>query len=626
MNYLSVENLGKNYGERVLFEGLTFGLSQGDKMALIANNGTGKSSMLKIIAGADVSDEGSVTLRNGIRTGYLSQEPNFDNSLTIEKLITESQTEITKLIKEYEQALINIEKEHNSHNNKSLEELTAKMDKVNAWDYERRIKQILSKFNINDLSQEVGDLSGGQKKRLSLALLLLDEPELLLLDEPTNHLDVEMIEWLEKYLQQQKITLLMVTHDRYFLDRVCNHILELEDGKLFHHSGNYAYFLEKRAEREAIYDTDLSKAGKLMKKELEWMRRSPKARTTKSKARITNFEIIKEKASNKKVKHELNLEIKMSRIGGKILELKKVYKSYDDLKILNGFDYTFKKGERIGIVGKNGVGKSTFLNILTGLEKPDSGKVNIGETIVYGYFSQKGIQLKEDKRVIDSLKEIAEVIIMANGSKVTASQMLTHFMFPPKTQHTFVSKLSGGEKRRLYLLMVLMKNPNFLILDEPTNDLDLLTLNKLEEFLLQFSGCLIIVSHDRYFMDKLTDHLFVFKGDGIIKDEYCSYSEYREKQLIEEKKNKDQAAQIKLATVDKEVKKTKKISFKDKFEYEQLEKEIELLEMSKKKLEEELVVEGLSFQDINKKSDELGKVILELDEKTMRWLELDELM
>jgi ATP-binding cassette subfamily F protein uup len=626
MNYLSVENLGKNYGERVLFEGLTFGLSQGDKMALIANNGTGKSSMLKIIAGADVSDEGSVTLRNGIRTGYLTQEPNFDNSLTIEKLITESQTEITKLIKEYEQALINIEKDHNSHNNNSLEELTTKMDKVNAWDYERRIKQILSKFNINDLSQEVGDLSGGQKKRLSLALLLLDEPELLLLDEPTNHLDVEMIEWLEKYLQQQKITLLMVTHDRYYLDRVCNHILELEDGKLFHHSGNYAYFLEKRAEREAIYDTDLSKAGKLMKKELEWMRRSPKARTTKSKARITNFEIIKEKASNKKVKHELNLEIKMSRIGGKILELKKVYKSYDDLKILNGFDYTFKKGERIGIVGKNGVGKSTFLNILTGLEKPDSGKVNIGETIVYGYFSQKGIQLKEDKRVIDSLKEIAEVIIMANGSKVTASQMLTHFMFPPKTQHTFVSKLSGGEKRRLYLLMVLMKNPNFLILDEPTNDLDLLTLNKLEEFLLQFSGCLIIVSHDRYFMDKLTDHLFVFKGDGIIKDEYCSYSEYREKQLIEEKKNKDQAAQIKLATVDKEVKKTKKISFKDKFEYEQLEKEIELLEMSKKKLEEELVVEGLSFQDINKKSDELGKVILELDEKTMRWLELDELM
>ena len=627
MNYLSVENLGKNYGERVLFEGLTFGLSQGDKMALIANNGTGKSSMLKIIAGTDISDEGSVTLRNGIRTGYLSQEPNFDNSLTIEKLITHSQTEITKLIKEYEQALINIETNHNSHNSNVLEELTAKMDKVNAWDYERSIKQILSKFNINDLSQEVGELSGGQKKRLSLALLLLDEPELLLLDEPTNHLDVEMIEWLEKFLQQQKITLLMVTHDRYFLDSVCNHILELEDGKLFHHTGNYAYFLEKRAEREAIYDTDLSKAGKLMKKELEWMRRSPKARTTKSKARITNFEIIKEKATNKKVKNELNLEIKMSRIGGKILELKKVYKSYDDLKILDGFDYTFKKGERIGIVGKNGVGKSTFLNILTGLENPNSGKVNIGETIVYGYFSQKGIQLKEDKRVIDSLKEIAEVIIMANGSKVTASQMLTHFMFPPKTQHTFVSKLSGGEKRRLYLLMVLMKNPNFLILDEPTNDLDLLTLNKLEEFLLQFSGCLIIVSHDRYFMDKLTDHLFVFKGGGEIKNEYCSYSEYREKQLIEEKENKYQAAKIKEAKIDKkEVKITKKVSFKDKFEYEQLEKDIEQLETNKKTLEEELLQEGLSFQDINQKSEKLGEIIQELDDKTMRWLELDELM
>ena len=627
MNYLSVENLGKNYGERILFEGLTFGLSKGDKMALIANNGTGKSSLLKIIADKDISDEGNVTLRKGIRIGYLSQEPNFDNSLTIEKLIANSQTEITKLIKEYEQAISNIEKSHNNHNSNILEELTAKMDKVNAWDYERRIKQILSKFNISDLSQNVGNLSGGQKKRLSLALLLLDEPELLLLDEPTNHLDVEMIEWLEKYLQQQKITLLMVTHDRYFLDRVCNHILELEDGKLFHHSGNYAYFLEKRAEREAIYDTDLSKAGKLMKKELEWMRRSPKARTTKSKARITNFDKIKEKASNKKIKQELNLEIKMSRIGGKILELKKIHKSYDDLKILNGFDYTFKKGERIGIVGKNGVGKSTFLNILTGLEKADSGKVNIGETIVYGYFSQKGIQLKEDKRVIDSLKEIAEVIIMANGSKVTASQMLTHFMFPPKTQHTFVSKLSGGEKRRLYLLMVLMKNPNFLILDEPTNDLDLLTLNKLEEFLLQFGGCLIIVSHDRYFMDKLTDHLFIFKGDGEIKDEYCSYSEYREKQLIEEKENKNHAAKIKEENADKkEVKSTKKISFKDKFEYEQLEKEIDLLEKSKKRLEQELLIEGISFQEINKKSDELGKIIIELDEKTMRWLELDELM
>lgn len=627
MNYLSIDNLGKNYGERILFEGLTFGLSQGDKMALIANNGTGKSSMLKIIAGIDVADEGTVTLRNGIRTGYLSQEPNFNNSISIEKLITTSQTEVTQLLQEYNEVLIKLEKEDNSLNRSRLEALTEKIDKANAWDYERRIKQILSKFNINDLSQEVGNLSGGQKKRLSLALLLIDEPELILLDEPTNHLDVEMIEWLEKYLQQQKITLLMVTHDRYFLDRVCNQILELEDGKLFHHSGNYAYFLEKRAEREAIYSTDLSKAGKLLKKELEWMRRSPKARTTKSKARIANFDVIKKKATSKKISQELNLEVKMSRIGGKILELKKIYKSYENVTILSGFDYTFKKGERIGIVGKNGVGKSTFLNILTGLDKPDSGKINIGETIVYGYFSQKGIQLKEDRRVIDSLKDIAEVIIMANGSKVSASQMLTHFMFPPKTQHTFVSKLSGGEKRRLYLLMVLMKNPNFLILDEPTNDLDLLTLNKLEEFLIQFGGCLIIVSHDRYFMDKLTDHLFIFKGNGLIKDEYCSYSEYREKQILEEKENKN--IQIKSKNEIEKTKteyKTKKVSFKDKFEHEQLEKDIERLEKDKKILEEALLVNGISFQDINHKSDLLAKVILELDEKTMRWLELDELM
>jgi ATP-binding cassette subfamily F protein uup len=624
MNYLSVENLGKNYGERILFEGLTFGLSQGDKMALIANNGTGKSSMLKIIAGQDISDEGTVTLRKGIKVAYLAQEANFDANHSIENLINENQTEISLLIKQYQNTLKLIEESNNSLNNKVLEDLTNRMDKANAWDYKRRIKQILFRLNITDLKQKVGDLSGGQKKRLSLALILLNEPDLLILDEPTNHLDVEMIEWLEKYLQQKKITLLMVTHDRYFLDRVCNHILELEDGKLYHHNGNYDYFLEKRAEREAIYDTNLSKAGKLLKKELDWMRRSPKARTIKSKSRIANFVKIKEKTSKKNVNHKLNIEIKMSRIGGKILELKKVYKSYGDLKILSGFDYIFKKGERIGIVGKNGVGKSTFLDILTQNETPDSGKVNVGETIVYGYFSQKGIQLKEDKRVVDCLKDIAEVIVMANGKKVTASQMLTHFMFTPKTQHTFVSKLSGGEKRRLYLLMVLMKNPNFLILDEPTNDLDLLTLNKLEEFLLQFSGCLIIVSHDRYFMDKLTEHLFVFEGNGIIKEEYSSYSEYREKQ-VEQEKNK----QINSSVKNKKQRKSNdsnKVSYKDKYEYEKLEKDIDMLEKIKKEMEEDLLQEGLSYQDINQKSKKLAETIQELDEKTIRWLELDELM
>jgi ABC transport system ATP-binding/permease protein len=628
MNYLSVDNLGKNYGEKVLFEGLTFGLSQGDKMALIANNGTGKSSLLKIIAEAEIADYGTITLRNGIKTGYLVQEPNFEDSLSIQAIISKSNSQLTQYINEYELAVQAQSEDFSPANQKRFEEATSKMDESNAWDYERKMQQILSKFNIRDLEQKVGDLSGGQKKRLSLAILLLDDPELLLLDEPTNHLDVEMIEWLEKYLQQQKITLLMVTHDRYFLDRVCNHILELEDGHLYHHKGNYAYFLEKREEREAAFDTEISKAGKLLKQELEWMRRSPKARTTKSKSRITNFDKIKEKANSKKVKQELKLEVKMSRVGGKILELKKVYKSYGDLKILEGFDYTFKKGERIGIIGRNGVGKSTFLNILTENESPDSGKVNVGETIVYGYFNQKGIQLKEDKRVIEVLKDIAEVIVMANGSKVTASQLLTHFMFPPAMQYTYISKLSGGEKRRLYLLTVLMKNPNFLILDEPTNDLDLLTLNKLEEFLLQFGGCLIIVSHDRYFMDKLTDHLFVFKGDGVIKDEYCSYSELREKQILEDKESKTQQKQktFEVVVEASPKKEKKKLSFKDKFEYDNLEKEIEALESEKKQLETELNNEGLSFQEISDFSEKLGTVMNSIDEKSLRWMELDEMV
>ena len=626
MNYLSVENLSKDYGERVLFEGLTFGLSRGDKMALIANNGTGKSSLLKIIANEDIPDSGTVTLRTGIGIGNLAQEPNFDKNKTIEELISSSNSELIKTIKDYEKALEEQAKEYNSHTIKQLDEASAKMDEAKAWDFERKMKQVLSKFNIDDISQKIGSLSGGQKKRVALAMLLLDEPELLLLDEPTNHLDIEMIEWLEKYLQQQKITLLMVTHDRYFLDRVCNHILELEGGKLYHHRGNYAYFLEKREEREAAFDAEVSKAGKLMKKELEWIRRSPKARTTKSKSRITNFEKIKEKANSKTTKQELNLDIKMSRVGGKILELKKVRKNFGDLAILDGFDYSFKKGERIGIVGRNGVGKSTFLNILTGAEPADSGKVNSGETIVYGYFTQAGIELKEDKRVIEVLKDIAEVIVMADGKKVTASQFLQHFMFGPEMQYTYVSKLSGGERRRLYLLTVLIKNPNFLILDEPTNDLDLLTLNKLEEFLLQFKGCLLLVSHDRYFMDKLTDHLFVFKGNGVIEDEYCSYSDYRDKLNTEEKKTK------KSQKIEKEEEssgitsnKKKKLSYKDKYEYEQLEKEIEKLEKDKKELETKLEDNNIPYEEMMDKSAQLGKIIELIDEKSFRWMELDEL-
>jgi len=431
-----------------------------------------------------------------------------------------------------------------------------------------------------------------------------------------------MIEWLENYLKAQTITLLMITHDRYFLDRVCNHILELEDGKLYHHKGNYGYFLLKREERETVFNTEISKAGRLMKKELEWIRKTPQARTTKSKARVNNFDKIKDKANSKKIKQELKLEVKMSRVGGKILELKKVHKSYGDVNILSGFDYIFKNGERIGIIGENGVGKSTFLNIITQKQVPDSGKINIGETIVYGYFKQAGIQLKEDKRVIDVLKDIAEVIVMADGKKLSASQLLEHFMFSPQMQYTYVSKLSGGEKRRLYLLTVLIKNPNFLILDEPTNDLDLLTLNKLEEFLLQFKGCLILVSHDRYFMDKLTDHLFIFKGNGVIEDVYSTYSDYRLKQLESEKtlKKKEKVAEKILGS-----NKSMNLSYDEKKEYRRLEREIAKLESEKTEIENLFKDSSVDYKTMMDKSNRFSELTDLLDVKMLRWMELDEL-
>lgn len=620
MNYLSVENISKSFGERVLFEGLNFGLNYGDKVALIANNGSGKTSMLKIIAGKDVPGTGKVTLRNGIRIGYLEQEPVFNEKFTINELLYNSNAEVVKIIREYESALEMQTNDYNDASAERFEKASLEMEKANGWNFDNELKQILSKFKIVDLEAKVEMLSGGQKKRLALALLLIDAPDMLLLDEPTNHLDIEMIEWLEEYLKNQNITLLMITHDRYFLDRVCNHILELEDGKLYHHKGNYSYFLVKRDERESNFNVELSKAGRLMKKELEWIRKSPKARTTKSKARVDNFEVIKNKATSKKIKQELKLEVKMSRVGGKILELKKVYKSYGDLKILSGFDYTFKNGERIGIIGQNGVGKSTFLNIITQSLKPDSGKINVGETIVYGYFTQKGIQLKEDKRVIEVLKDIAEVIVMSDNKKITASQLLEHFMFPSNMQYTNVSKLSGGEKRRLYLLTVLMKNPNFLILDEPTNDLDLLTLNKLEEFLLDFKGCLILVSHDRYFMDKLTDHLFIFKGEGIIKDEYSSYSEYRtklNKELkLEKKKEK---------VLSESSEKANLFSYENRKEHKSLERQIEKLEKEKKQMEDFFKDSNVSYDLMHEKGKELENLNNLLDDKLNRWMELDEL-
>ena len=621
MNYLSVENISKSFGERVLFEGLNFGLNYGDKVALIANNGSGKTSMLKIIAGKDFPGTGKVTVRNGIRIGYLEQEPVFNEKFTINELLYSSNAEVVKIIREYESALEMQTNDYNDTTAERFEKASLEMEKANGWNFDNELKQILSKFKIVDLEAKVEMLSGGQKKRLALALLLIDAPDLLLLDEPTNHLDIEMIEWLEEYLKNQNITLLMITHDRYFLDRVCNHILELEDGKLYHHKGNYSYFLVKRDERESNFNVELSKAGRLMKKELEWIRKSPKARTTKSKARVDNFEVIKTKATSKKIKQELKLEVKMSRVGGKILELKKVYKSYGDLKILSGFDYTFKNGERIGIIGKNGVGKSTFLNIITQSLMPDSGKINVGETIVYGYFTQKGIQLKQDKRVIEVLKDIAEVIVMSDGKKITASQLLEHFMFPSNMQYTYVSKLSGGEKRRLYLLTILMKNPNFLILDEPTNDLDLLTLNKLEEFLLDFKGCLILVSHDRYFMDKLTDHLFIFKGNGIIKDEYSSYSEYRAKLNKELKLEKKKEKRV----LSENSKKENLFSYENRKEYKSLERQIEKLEKEKKQMEDFFKDSNVSYDLMHEKGKELETLNNLLDDKLNRWMELDEL-
>jgi ATP-binding cassette subfamily F protein uup len=638
MNLISAKDLSKHFGEKILFEQISFGLHKGDKIALIAENGTGKSSLLKILAGKDVPDEGSVVLRDGIRIAFLEQDPELDESLTINELIKEGNSGILSIIREYEKALeeqtddfndktpVSLEGRH-----KAFEIASEKMDRADAWDYERRLKEMLSRFNITNLEQKTATLSGGQKKRLALSLALLDNPDVLLLDEPTNHLDIEMIEWLEKYLSSSSLTILMVTHDRYFLDRVCGSIIEMGNGKIYHHRGNYSYFLRKKSEREEVQKTETAKAQKLMKKELEWMRRSPQARTTKSKSRIDAFYKIKEKASQKIEEKNMKLEVNMARIGGKILELRNVSKSYGNIKILEGFDYMFTKGERIGIIGKNGSGKSSFLNLLIEKEKADSGKVITGDTMVFGYYSQDGIKLKEDKRVIDTVKDIAEVFRLADGTEWSASRFLQHFMFSPDTQYTYVSSLSGGERRRLYLLTVLIKNPNFLILDEPTNDLDLMTLNILEEFLTSFKGCLILVSHDRYFMDRLVDHLFVFEGDGKIKDFTGNYSDYRiyKDEIIKLEREKN-------AQILKEQKKEKeksipelpkvktKLTYKEQKEYEQLEADIESLEKEKSELEAILSGGENDFEKLEKISVRIGEIIKLVDEKTLRWMELAE--
>lgn len=630
MTYLSTENLSKSFGIKPLFEDLTFGISKGHKTALIAPNGTGKSTLLKILAGEMEPDSGKVMIQNGVQVSFLAQEPKMDENMTISEFIAHGNSEKIRIVQRYEKAVHDQAEDFNPQTQKAYEKAAAAMDAAEAWDVEQQMEQILSVLNIHDLDQSISSLSGGERKRVALAFVLLDEPDLLILDEPTNHLDVEMIEWLEAYLAKSNMTLLMVTHDRYFLDRVCNHILELDYGKLYHHKGNYEYYLEKKAEREEIEATEIAKAGKLMKKELEWMRRGPKARTTKSKSRIKDFYKTKEKATSQREESELQLDVNMSRMGGKILELKNISKAYDDTVILEDFSYSFVKGERIGILGKNGVGKSTFLKVLLKDEPADSGEIETGETIVYGHYQQQGIQLDESKRVIEVIKEVAEVIELANGDKITASQFLEHFMFPSKMQYTPIEKLSGGEKRRLGLMMVLIKNPNFLILDEPTNDLDLLTLNKLEEFLQNFSGCLIIVSHDRFFMDKLVEHYFVFKGNGVITDFHGTYDEYREKVLAEENsssKNENKPnnkPEINPQENAPESDQPKKLSYNERRQYNKLEKEIAELEERKSAIETKLGDGNLEYQELDKLSKEFEEIKNEIDEKTLVWFEMAE--
>ena len=625
MTYLSTENLGKKYGLKLLFEDLTFGISKGDKTALIAQNGVGKSTLLKILAGKETPDSGKVMIRNGIKVAMLEQEPELDDSMTINQFIAHGENEMVKVVQQYEKAVAAQAEDYNEKTQEAFDKALAKMDAANAWDYEQRLHQILSVLNIHDLDQDISSLSGGQRKRVALAFALLDDPDLLILDEPTNHLDVEMIEWLEAYLTKSTMTLLMVTHDRYFLDRVCNHILEIEDGQLYHHKGNYEYFLQKKAEREEVYATEIAKAGKLMKKEQEWMRRQPKARTTKSKSRIDAFYQTEKKAKSGKVKQEVKLEVDMSRIGGQVLELKKVSKSFDDLVILKDFEYSFNKGERIGIIGKNGVGKSTFLKIITGEEPVDSGEVETGQTIVYGHYKQSGIEIKEKERVIDVIKEIAEVIVLANGDTISVSQFLEHFMFDSKMQYTPVSKLSGGEKRRLGLMMVLIKNPNFLILDEPTNDLDLITLEKLEGFLSNFGGCLIIVSHDRYFMDNLVEHYFVFEGNGVVNDFNGTYSEYRALKSEQESGGKSSSSEKKKSDHPKPSNSDpEKLSFNERKEYQKLEKEIEELEKKKSAIHRQMSNSDLDYEKLQELSETFSALKEELEEKEFRWLELAE--
>ena len=626
MHYVSVEGLSRSYGITPLFSGISFNIEEGDKIALIARNGCGKSTLLKILAGKETPEEGKVWVHKEVDIALFEQEPLFNELLTVSENIFLIDHPVINAIREYELAVEEARPE-------KLTAAIIKMDELGAWDFEAKVKQVLGKLNIQNLQQQVKNLSGGQKKRVALARTLIDigfehKHVLLLMDEPTNHLDIEMVEWLEHYLNHEKITLLLVTHDRYFLEAVCNEIWELDGNTIYTYKGDYANYLEKKAARIESDTASIDKAKNLYRKELEWMRRQPKARTTKAKSRIDSFYEVETKAKQRIENQQMQLQTKMNRLGGKVVEMKKAYKSYGETVILKGFDYTFKKGERVGVAGKNGVGKTTFINIIQGLEKADSGKINIGDTVIFGYYSQQGLDVKEDMRVIEYVKSIAENFPLADGGSLTAAQFLQLFLFDPEKHFTYLSNLSGGEKRRLHLLSILFRNPNFLILDEPTNDLDLPTLGVLENFLNEFPGCLLIISHDRYFMDRLADHLFVFEGNGFIRDFPGNYSNYRQWLAEEEKKNMQEASINTLKKKnegDKTIKEKKKFSFKEKRELDILNKEITDLNNEKMKITGMLQSGNTPYEELDQLSKRIIEVNTLLDEKEIRWLELSEL-
>lgn len=626
ISYLQVDGLTKSFGDLILFQDISFGIAEGQRIGLIAKNGSGKTTLLNILSGKESYDSGSIVYRRDLRVAYLEQDPQYPADITVLDACFQSGNEVTDVIAQYERVM-----ESGDHSN--LDEILQRMEMLKAWDYEQRAKQILSQLKIRNFDQKISELSGGQLKRVALANVLITEPDLIILDEPTNHLDLEMTEWLEGYLQRSRLSLLMVTHDRYFLDRVCSEIIEIDQKQLYQYKGNYSYFLEKREERMNAQGSEIDRANNLLRKELEWMRRQPKARGTKSKSRIDAFYDLEKKAEQARDAGNVRLEMKGTYIGNKIFEAQHVYKAFGDLKILEDFNYIFARYEKMGIVGNNGTGKSTFIKMLMGEVKPDKGTFDIGETVQFGYYSQDGLQFDDQMKVIDVVTDIAEVIDLGNGNKLTASQFLQHFLFSPEKQHSFVYKLSGGEKRRLYLCTVLIKNPNFLVLDEPTNDLDIMTLNILEEYLQSFKGCVIVVSHDRYFMDKVVDHLLAFSGNAQIKDFPGNYTQYREWKEIQEQiekekeqtnKQKEEKPKQQESVAAKEDK--KKLSYKEKREFEELDVLIPKLEAEKTQLENELSSGTLSNDELLSKSNRISELISEIDEKTMRWMELSEWM